>query len=788
MHYAHERGVVHRDLKPANVLLAASGSVGDTAPLAARLFPKITDFGLAKRLDADAAGLTRSGAVLGTPAYMPPEQTSGPGQAAGPAMDVYALGAVLYETVTGRPPFQAATVLETLAQLRTLEPVPPRRLNPQVPRDLETIALKCLQKVPARRYASALGLADDLRRFLDGRPILARPVGAVERFARWCRRNPKPAGLAAALVVVVLLSLAGLWALWRHADGQRQAAVDSAAREQQHRERAETSYRLARVALADVTELQKDPRFQEGPLEDVKRRLQQAEAAFYQQFVTLQGDDPQFQAERATAFLRLGDLTHLLGSAQEAAAYYRQGIAIREALARDHPEDRENRRRLAIAYYNLGNTSRTLLGQFDAAEAALDQAQALQEALIRDHPAEESYQLDLARTLQKVSSLQRDADRRQAAAAAIHRALDLYALLAKRYPDDPDLLSEMGGLYNTLGGLHHSEGRLSEAEDAHQQAVALIERAARQHPDVPWYQTSLTAAYNRLATAYNDARRYPEAEAAARKALGVAERLARRHPAVVPYRASLASAHESLGMFSLTAGHFTEGQSAYRQALALYEPLVRDYPAVVTYAVSMAGCCCNLASLLRDSGRPEDAMEWCDKACDTLEGVLRRQSQHATARQFRVNVLVNRAATLERLGRRADAIRDLDRAIELDAGPKRASLRCARALIQTYVGNLAPALAEANDLAARNDLSAEGLYHLACVFARCAAKADRPPSQDAHADRAIELLARAHAAGFFKAPFQREHVAKNPDLAALRSRADFQKLLGKINRPPQPGK
>src|SRR5262249_46883161 len=200
-HAAHLRGIVHRDLKPANVLLSFSrdpeGSAGAPAlPSGSRLnelVPKIADFGLARALDA-ASDLTATGAVVGTPCYMAPEQAAGSGTSQGPAADVYALGAILYELLVGQPPCRAAPRSATLAMVLRDEPLPPRRLRPAVPRELETICLKCLRKEPGRRYATAADLADDLRRFRAGEPIRARPVGVVGRVWRWCRRNPGGAG------------------------------------------------------------------------------------------------------------------------------------------------------------------------------------------------------------------------------------------------------------------------------------------------------------------------------------------------------------------------------------------------------------------------------------------------------------------------------------------------------------------------------------------------------------------------------------------------------------------
>jgi serine/threonine-protein kinase len=206
MQAAHQQNVIHRDLKPANVMLAG----GDTVTPLSRLTPKVTDFGLARKLDDP--GLTQSGVIMGTPSYLAPEQASGRSKAVGPAADIYALGAVLYECLTGRPPFRAATTLDTLAQVLDAYPVSPRQLNPAVPRDLETICLKCLEKEPRRRYAGAAALADDLDRYLAGRPVQARRVGLAERLLRWARRRPAAAGLAAAVILLVWgAAVAGWW-------------------------------------------------------------------------------------------------------------------------------------------------------------------------------------------------------------------------------------------------------------------------------------------------------------------------------------------------------------------------------------------------------------------------------------------------------------------------------------------------------------------------------------------------------------------------------------------------
>ncbi|HEX3150825.1 MAG TPA: protein kinase [Gemmataceae bacterium] len=212
MAVAHQAGIVHRDLKPANILLDIDQSDElrpdkPTGAQLARLRPKIADFGLAKQI-GDDGGQTQSGAVVGTPNYMAPEQAEGRTKDVGPASDIYALGAILYEMLVGRPPFQGATVVETLDLVREQEPVSPRLLQPGVPRDLETICLKCLSKEPEQRYRTAIELGEDLQRFVDGKPILARPVGSFEQAWKFYRRNPRVVYTGAGIVVLLLLLVA----------------------------------------------------------------------------------------------------------------------------------------------------------------------------------------------------------------------------------------------------------------------------------------------------------------------------------------------------------------------------------------------------------------------------------------------------------------------------------------------------------------------------------------------------------------------------------------------------
>lgn len=228
--YAHQRGILHRDLKPSNVLIDPYDR------------PRVTDFGLAKRMEG-GEDLTTTGAILGTPSYMSPEQASGHHEETGPSADIYALGAILYELVTGRPPFKAGTPVETLKQVLESEPAPPRLLNPTVPPDLETICLKCLEKDTQRRYSTARELADELGRFLRGEPILARPIGLGEKLGRWSKRHPATVALSLAILALLLtVSIGSTVAAFRIAAARQET--------EWQRQRAETASALNQDRLA----------------------------------------------------------------------------------------------------------------------------------------------------------------------------------------------------------------------------------------------------------------------------------------------------------------------------------------------------------------------------------------------------------------------------------------------------------------------------------------------------------------------------------------------------------
>ena len=367
MHFAHQRGIVHRDLKPANILLSALDSSphsGDGNSLADAV-PRITDFGLAKRLGDDGQQ-TRTGDILGTPMYMAPEQATGVTRNIGPACDIHALGVILYELLTGSQPYRGADVLETMRLVASADPISPRRLQAEIPHDLETICLKCLEKLPSQRFASAAELADELQRYLNGETIHTRPAGRLERTYKWSLRHPAKALALAIAVLAPIIMLVGLighnWRISRELTNTAQ-----------QRDRAETNLQQTQDAvdklLAEIT----DGRLARLPhSEPVRRQMLEWAIGLCQDLRVQNPDNTRLQMQSARALRQTADIQRLLGRFAEAERNYEQAI---EQLA--HPwmtwsGDMLPMRELAAAYNNRG-LLQDQLGRTAQAEARLSQ-------------------------------------------------------------------------------------------------------------------------------------------------------------------------------------------------------------------------------------------------------------------------------------------------------------------------------------------------------------------------------------------------------------------------------
>jgi tetratricopeptide (TPR) repeat protein len=609
--YAHQRGIIHRDLKPANVLLTPDG------------LPKITDFGLAKRLDI-SPGQTQSGEILGTPSYMAPEQTLGQSQVVGPAADTYALGAILYEAMTGRPPFKGETALETLEQVRSLEPVPPRRLQPKLPPDLETICLKALAKAPGQRYASARDLADDLRRFLNGEPIRARPVGLAERLWRRCRRNPVVAGLLAASLMLLIGGFAGVTWQWRQA---REHLILA----NQQRDRAEANFLLARDAVDQMlTEVGQEHLKDIPEMDPVRKVLLEKALVFYRKFLHDQGDSAPVRHEVGQAYRRVGEINQMLGYHAEAEAAYRRALEVQSQLVEESSGDPEHRRQLAKSHFHLGNLYQTT-DRVAEAEAAHKEAWNLVKQLAQEYPDTPDYQQDLAASYNALGSLYGKTGRQIERRTAYSQALNLLDQLVRAYPLVRGYQEDLATSYNRLGGVWINEHRPNEAKSAILQALDIWEKLTHAHPANTDYQDKLASSHYQLGMLYSTSQpgilfpisQREEAVAAFKEAIAIREKLAREHPAVPRYREYLASNDDLLGHLYITLNQTDQAEAAYNQARENREKLVHDYPSIPRYQSDLAASLLQLANVYREMKRPDQAEANYLKALDLQEKLVR---------------------------------------------------------------------------------------------------------------------------------------------------------------------
>jgi serine/threonine protein kinase len=660
VHFAHERGVIHRDLKPANVLLqrkpttertdytdytdkekkvrqagasrsSASAALSVPSVLSVVDFlPKITDFGLARRVEGSSA-LTHTGDILGTPSYMAPEQAEGRARELGPLVDVWALGAILYEALTGRPPFHGTSAMETMLQVRSAEPVPPTRLQPKAPRDLETICLKCLEKDPHRRYATAADLADDLGRFLTRQPIRARPVGAWERALKWARRRPTVAALVGvSAFALVSLLVAGWWSsLALSAAAERERAQRRLAEEHFGRALEAVDQLLAEVAHIDLAGV--------PHMEQRRRNLLLKAVRFYQDFLDQRGDDPTVRQHAGRVYSRLGDIREMLNEDGEAERAYdralalleepgelarahnnrgvllkkrgnfapaelalRRALQLRQQLADDHPNHPDSQRDLADSHYHLGALLAPLAGREQQARAAYQRALTLQKELAaRDGRAE--YRRDLARTCNNLGKLLWQTGQRPAALQAFEQSLDVTRQLARDFPHEPVYSWDLARAHNNRASALR-KARPDQAERAYQEAEKILADLAADFPTVPRYQRERAAVCANLGRLLHRQRRTVAAEAALGEARRLRAKLARDYQSVPAHRHELARTDQEIGVL-LQVSRPAEAERAYRRALANQEPLVARYPGVSEYREDLVRTLDYLARLLLRRGQ-----------------------------------------------------------------------------------------------------------------------------------------------------------------------------------------
>ena len=809
--HAHQRGVLHRDLKPANVLLSIRPTANANEELRrgsgfllgpSIVTPHISDFGLARR--TQHRGGTLPGAIIGTPAYLAPELTRGH-EFATSASDVYSLGAILYELLTGAPPFQGDTPLETIQLVAVNAVKAPRKVNAAVPRDLETVCLKCLETDPGKRYPSADKLAEDLERFLAHRPISARPTGALTRFARWCRRQPVVAGLSAALVLAVLIGLPLIVWNWQRAVEQEQLAkqrlgevqqqrdrADEALGEaQQERARANEGFGLAHSAVADIFRLLSEDDWDKLPgSEQSKKRLLENGLKYHRAFVERHRDDPKLRREVARAMFQRALIATRIGPLNEAVESYRAAIALLRTLTKEHPDEGALRELLARSLVNYG-IALNALNRIDEAITAHEEAGRVWAELQKDRPndsepgieqalawlnrgvalqATEDWQRALESfrrgqtvlaergltekdprltimLLINVSQAEDRLNQRDEALRAARAAATLAERMLKADPRSEGARVVSAYAARLVGSQYLKRNDLAAAKTNLQLSLALLTDLRQQQPRLTEYAWNLSLTYEELAALAEKQKQPLDALKALLLAEALVKELVNRDGESHPHRVSLARIERRLGNLNQDLGNPEGTRKAFEQAKVHMEYLLAHNSPRSALRSELAGVCLQLGVALSKLQKHQEAAAVWEDGAKHYRALLERASTDASARKNLSSTLGNLAITHRALQRLPEALRVTDERVRL------------------WPNNPAELYDAATDFARTFDLAR--------------AKEPLAPVRDQALSSVIGTLRLAIRAGFA----DHQKLRTEPRFSALRETAEFRAFLQEVGKP-----
>jgi serine/threonine protein kinase/tetratricopeptide (TPR) repeat protein len=632
--HAHRHGVVHRDLKPSNIMLGKIEGVGNRE--SGNLSPDsrlqgstafVMDFGLARRDDAEIR-TTVDGMVLGTPAYMSPEQARGENNRVEGRSDQYALGVILYELLTGEVPFRGAARM-VLQQILDEEPRPPRKLDDKIPRDLETIALKCMAKEQSRRYPTAGEVAADLRRYLSGEPIVARPVGRLERAWRWAKRNPRVAGLSATVALLLFIGAVGATVALIIINAKKTEA-------DRNRIEAERSGELARQHLElaldtlhkEVNEIQEQLEDQPALYPLRERLVRQAEMGLQRlAAITPEGT---VDTGMMNVHERLGDIFLKLDRAQEARDQYERFLGTVNRLRNSSESSRLPPSAPVVAAAKAGEAC-LQMEDLSAAGTYCRQAVATAEELLVDNPESLRTARDVAQCRNGLGRVEMQRGDLPSAMECFKRAVELMHRIVNSLPDDIEAKNELAEAYSYLGEARARLGLRAGAREAFEQSVGLYQVVADARPDTARAQQNIAIAYAKLGDIALQFMDLPAAEHAYRQALAQREQVAAQAPKNSLAQAELSTAYGRLGDFFESKRDWMKARELYEKAMPPFEGLAAAYPSNNRLKRDRAIAYLKLAMVNRRLHNDGLAQEFRAKALHELEEISAKSPDNMLA-------------------------------------------------------------------------------------------------------------------------------------------------------------